>query len=84
MECCRGVENLELWGSTVKWGSSYRLKSSGECCKACKEMCEAGDSCLCNSWVFCGDKERCGDSFGQVSFEVFSFNFAIIFNCINF
>ncbi|XP_078439974.1 peptidyl-prolyl cis-trans isomerase isoform X2 [Wolffia australiana] len=65
-DCCRGSENLELWGFSVKWGTDFRLNSSRECCKACKEMCNARDGpCLCNSWVFCGDREKCKEKFGE-------------------
>uniref|UniRef100_A0A1D1XUQ3 Peptidyl-prolyl cis-trans isomerase-like 3 n=1 Tax=Anthurium amnicola TaxID=1678845 RepID=A0A1D1XUQ3_9ARAE len=65
-DCCRGVENLELWGSAVKWGTDFKFNTSRECCKACKAMCHGGDGpCLCDSWVFCGDREKCKDKFGQ-------------------
>lgn len=59
-ECCRGVDHLELWGGTVKWGADFKLNSSRECCLACKSMN------LCNSWVFCGDTKACGARFGEV------------------
>jgi hypothetical protein len=66
-DCCRGIEHLELWGDAVKWGSEFKVNSSKACCLACKGMC-SGDSgpCLCDSWVFCGDKQACGDKFGEV------------------
>ncbi|MCL7023946.1 hypothetical protein MKW94_019473 [Papaver nudicaule] len=65
-ECCRGVENLELWGSAVKWGSEFKFNTSQECCNACKAMCSGGDGpCLCDSWVFCGNKQKCGPKFGE-------------------
>ncbi|KAE8694190.1 serine/threonine-protein phosphatase 7-like [Hibiscus syriacus] len=64
--CCRGIEHLELWGDAVKWGSDFKLNSSKECCEACKEMCKSDDGpCLCDSWVFCGDKVACGSRFGE-------------------
>ncbi|RID50140.1 hypothetical protein BRARA_H00888 [Brassica rapa] len=64
--CCRGVDNLELWGSAVKWGTDFKFNSSDECCKACKVMCSGDEGpCLCDSWVFCGDKEACGSKFGE-------------------
>ena len=67
--CCRGIEKLELWGSAVKWGSDFKFNSSGECCKACKAMCTGTDGpCLCDTWVFCGDKKACGSKFGEVCF----------------
>lgn len=65
-ECCRGIENLELWGAAVKWGSEFKFNSSEECCGACKKMCSGNDGpCLCDSWVFCGDREACGPHFGE-------------------
>uniref|UniRef100_A0A2P2J5T9 Uncharacterized protein MANES_01G089800 n=1 Tax=Rhizophora mucronata TaxID=61149 RepID=A0A2P2J5T9_RHIMU len=65
-ECCRGIEKLELWGPAVKWGSEFKFNSSEECCEACKAMCTGNDGpCLCDSWVFCGNKEACGSKFGE-------------------
>eukprot|EP00262_Sarcandra_glabra_P013929 TRINITY_DN3955_c0_g2_i2.p1 TRINITY_DN3955_c0_g2~~TRINITY_DN3955_c0_g2_i2.p1 ORF type:complete len:350 (+),score=54.60 TRINITY_DN3955_c0_g2_i2:164-1213(+) len=65
-ECCRGTEKLEMWGAAVKWGSDFKFNSSKECCRACKAMCSGGDGpCLCDSWVFCGDREKCGNKFGE-------------------
>ncbi|KAI7995347.1 hypothetical protein LOK49_LG11G02261 [Camellia lanceoleosa] len=65
-ECCRGIENLELWGAAVKWGSEFKFNSSEECCKACKAMCTGNHGpCLCDSWVFCGNREACGKKFGE-------------------
>ncbi|KAH6838262.1 peptidyl-prolyl cis-trans isomerase [Perilla frutescens var. hirtella] len=64
--CCRGVPNLELWGAAVKWGTDFKFNSSEQCCKACKAMCTGKDGpCLCDSWVFCGNKEACGEKFGE-------------------
>ncbi|XP_010538361.1 PREDICTED: uncharacterized protein LOC104812738 [Tarenaya hassleriana] len=64
--CCRGIDNLELWGPAVKWGSDFKLDSSEDCCKACKGMCSGTDGpCLCDTWVFCGNKEACGSKFGE-------------------
>lgn len=65
--CCRGMKSVELWGAAVKWGSEFKFNSSEECCKACKGMCSGSDGpCLCDSWVFCGDRESCGSKFGEV------------------
>ncbi|KAI3710564.1 hypothetical protein L2E82_40348 [Cichorium intybus] len=64
--CCRGIDNLELWGAAVKWGSDHKFNSSIECCNACKAMCNVKDGpCLCDSWVFCGNPEVCGSKFGE-------------------
>ncbi|KAJ6955101.1 hypothetical protein NC652_006519 [Populus alba x Populus x berolinensis] len=65
-DCCRGIEHLELWGDAVKWGSEFKVNSSKDCCLACKGMCsDDSGPCLCDSWVFCGDKLACGDQFGE-------------------
>lgn len=66
--CCRGVANLELWGPAVKWGTDFKFGTPDECCKACKAMCSGDDGpCLCDTWVFCGNREACGSKFGEVS-----------------
>jgi len=50
----------------VKWGSEFKFNSSEQCCKACKTMCSGSDGpCLCDSWVFCGNREACGQKFGE-------------------
>ncbi|KAJ0961639.1 hypothetical protein J5N97_001136 [Dioscorea zingiberensis] len=65
-ECCRGVDGMELWGAAVKWGTDHKFNTSKDCCLACKKMCERSDGpCLCDSWVFCGDRESCGEKFGE-------------------
>jgi len=70
-ECCRGIEILELWGAAVKWGYEFKFNSSKECCKACKAMCTGNHGpCLCDSWVFCGNREACGKQFSEVSYNL--------------
>ncbi|CAI8613343.1 unnamed protein product [Vicia faba] len=65
-KCCGGVEHLELWGEAVRWGNDFRVNSSEDCCRACKNLCRGdGQRCLCNSWVFCGDRDACGPRFGE-------------------
>lgn len=65
-ECCRGIDNLELWGPAVKWGTDFKFNSSVGCCRACKAMCSGNDGpCLCDTWVYCGNKEACGSKFGE-------------------
>ncbi|EFJ23811.1 hypothetical protein SELMODRAFT_102801 [Selaginella moellendorffii] len=56
--CCRGIEHQELWGSVVQWGTSNKVNSSAACCQACK-------AAQCNSWVYCGDRVKCGPNFGE-------------------
>ena len=70
-ECCKGIPNLELWGSAVKWGTDHKFNSAEECCKSCKAMCSGKNGpCLCDTWVFCGDRQACGSKFGEVSFII--------------
>ncbi|KAL2622974.1 hypothetical protein R1flu_003179 [Riccia fluitans] len=64
-DCCRGIDHLEYWGHAVKWGSEHKTNSSQECCAACKAMCPEDGICKCNSWVYCGDKVKCGENLGQ-------------------
>lgn len=65
-KCCRGIENLELWGPAVKWGSEFKFNSSELCCEACKAMCSGNDGpCLCDTWVYCGNREECGPKYGE-------------------
>lgn len=73
--CCKGIPGLELWGASVKWGTDFKVNSSEKCCNACKAMCTGKDGpCLCDSWVFCGNKKACGEKFGEVSsLELFFF-----------
>ncbi|CAM0871318.1 unnamed protein product [Alopecurus aequalis] len=61
---CAGLPGVELWGPAVNWGTDHRTPSADACCAACKATCRDGD-CRCDSWVFCGDKGRCGNRFGE-------------------
>lgn len=81
--CCRGIENLELWGAAVKWGSEFKFNNSEACCNACKAMCSGNDGpCLCDTWVFCGDRKVCGSKFGEVSDFVCYFSFWWFSSCL--
>ncbi|KAL6545359.1 hypothetical protein OROGR_009233 [Orobanche gracilis] len=65
-QCCKGIDNLELWGAAVKWGTDFKFNSSEQCCNACKAMCMGNEGpCLCDSWVFCANNEACGEKFGE-------------------
>ena len=78
--CCRGIEKLELWGAAVKWGSDFKFNSSKECCQACKAMCTGIDGpCLCDTWVFCGNKKACGSKFGEVRLKTGVLYLVLIF-----
>lgn len=58
---CRARAHTELEGGVVKWGTDHRVADAGACCEACALLQAKG----CNVWVFCGDKEKCGDRLGQ-------------------
>jgi hypothetical protein len=58
--CCHGAEGTELWGEAVNWGPHLILNSSYQCCTACKANSK------CNSWVFCGDRDKCAAKYGEV------------------
>lgn len=65
-ECCRGIANLEFWGSVVRSAEQVKVESSHGCCSACKALCSSDKSCECNTWVYCADRALCADSFGEV------------------
>ena len=58
---CRGRAHTELEGGVVKWGSNNIVADAAACCEACRSSEAKG----CNVWVFCGDRDKCGDRFGQ-------------------
>lgn len=63
---CHGIPNWELWGEAVKWGNTNPADSAEACCAQCKALCpEDRADCSCNSWVYCGDKSECGDTYKQ-------------------
>ncbi|XP_047083394.1 uncharacterized protein LOC124694454 [Lolium rigidum] len=63
---CTGIQGVELWGDALNWGSDHRTPSASSCCAACRATCRGdGGDCRCNSWVFCGDRRRCGNRFGE-------------------
>ncbi|KAG0621715.1 hypothetical protein M758_3G043300 [Ceratodon purpureus] len=57
--CFRGLEHTEFWGDAVNWGSDFLVDSSQACSDACKAKRK------CNSWVYCGNQERCGANYHQ-------------------
>ena len=59
MNDCNVEPHLELAGDVVVWGADHRVANAAACC----ERCRARDGC--NVWVFCGDKDGCGDKVGQ-------------------
>ncbi|CAK9196112.1 unnamed protein product [Sphagnum jensenii] len=62
--CCHGAEGTELWGEAVNWGPHLILNSSYQCCTACKANSK------CNSWVFCGDRDKCAAKYGECWLKV--------------
>ncbi len=75
---CNVAWNAEYWGDPLVWGSTHHTDSAAECCAACHAhqlaVARGGldkglNSTVCNTWVYCGDKERCGDMYRQVGVE---------------
>lgn len=66
-EMCRAKAHTELEGGVVKWGDNNRFASAGECCASCSEHAKNSKAGTkpCNIWVFCADRENCGQRFGQ-------------------
>ncbi|KAK9823561.1 hypothetical protein WJX72_003781 [[Myrmecia] bisecta] len=63
---CRMMPNTDYWGDPVKWGPQNKLDSAAQCCQACaayKPPTE--DDVSCNIWVYCGDKQQCGDAYRE-------------------
>uniref|UniRef100_A0ACD5ZN43 Uncharacterized protein n=1 Tax=Avena sativa TaxID=4498 RepID=A0ACD5ZN43_AVESA len=62
---CAGLPGVELWGPALNSGADQRTPSAAACCAACRATCGDDGDCRCNSWVFCGDRRRCGNRFGE-------------------
>ena len=71
---CNPKLNTDLWGDVVAWGSQNTAGSAAECCAACHAYnaaiarggLEKGkNSTICNTWVFCGDKVKCGAQYQE-------------------
>ncbi|KXZ55434.1 hypothetical protein GPECTOR_3g84 [Gonium pectorale] len=69
---CHVAPNQEYWGAPLVWGDSHKARSVAECCAACHAhrataarggLDKGANSTTCNTWVYCGDKERCGPRF---------------------
>eukprot|EP00884_Botryococcus_braunii_P021975 jgi/Botrbrau1/8461/Bobra.0237s0078.1 len=61
---CAELQHTDYWGEALKWGSKNRKNSSWECCEDCRRYQPPNDdSPSCNVWVWCGDKEKCGDQY---------------------
>lgn len=65
---CRGIENWELWGPATVAGDKNKQPTAEKCCESCRAKCKTSGSCRCDSWVYCGDKEACGEHFQEVEF----------------
>lgn len=72
---CNVAWNTEYWGDPLVWGSTHHTDTAAGCCAACHAhqlaVARGGldkglNSTACNTWVHCGDKERCGDMYRQV------------------
>ncbi|KAK3235809.1 hypothetical protein CYMTET_54011 [Cymbomonas tetramitiformis] len=62
---CHSMPNTELDGFVVRWGSDHLLSSAAACCEACRAHRPLSAARPCNIWVFCGDKARCKEMYGQ-------------------
>ncbi|KAK3281786.1 hypothetical protein CYMTET_10448 [Cymbomonas tetramitiformis] len=62
---CHSMPNAELDGFVVRWGSDHLRTSAADCCEACRTHRPASAARPCNVWVFCGDKARCKEWYGQ-------------------
>lgn len=71
---CNVAWNTEYWGDPLVWGSTHHTDTAAGCCAACHAhqlaVARGGldkglNSTACNTWVHCGDKERCGDMYRQ-------------------
>ena len=54
---CNKMDNTELWGDLVKWGSTNRKNSWLECCEDCRTT-TSPLGVPCNVWVYCGTPVR--------------------------
>jgi cyclophilin family peptidyl-prolyl cis-trans isomerase len=71
---CHPKFHTDLWGDVVAWGSQNKAGSAAECCASChahnaavaRGGLEKGkNSTLCDTWVFCGDKHKCGAQYQE-------------------
>jgi hypothetical protein len=64
---CHARAHTELEGGVVVWGSNHKVASAAACCEACRANAAKVKPGAngCNMWVFCADKELCGDRLGQ-------------------
>ena len=54
---CNKLENTEMWGDLVKWGSTNKKDSWQECCEDCRTT-TSPLGVPCNVWVYCGTDPR--------------------------
>ncbi|KAG2429165.1 hypothetical protein HYH02_014100 [Chlamydomonas schloesseri] len=71
---CFVAPKAEFWGEPVVWGPEHHTPDAAECCAACRAHqlaaarggLDAGvNSTACNTWVYCGNQERCGPHYRE-------------------
>ena len=68
---CHARAHTELEGGVVQWGDHNRVSSAADCCRSCREHAKRvalegkPEGRACNVWVFCADRELCGERHGQ-------------------
>ncbi|KAL0032623.1 hypothetical protein WJX77_011236 [Trebouxia sp. C0004] len=61
---CNIMNNTDYWGEPVKWGSNNKLASAEACCADCHSyQPSTSEDLSCNVWVYCGDKDKCGNQY---------------------
>ena len=56
---CHALQRTELPGDVVKWGVGHTQPSAAACCAACEAQAKHG----CNTWVWCGSRRECPDTY---------------------
>lgn len=62
-QSCHAHAHVDAYGEALVSGDRHIKSTPGECCAACRAYNGTGNPC--NVWVFCGDKAKCGATFGQ-------------------
>ena len=66
-EQCNARAHTEYEGGVVTWGSNNKVESAAACCESCRASAAKArpDGKACNIWVYCADKDLCGERLGQ-------------------
>ena len=64
---CIVYRRTDLWGEALNNGATNKLDSAAECCSQCSMAHDMGEGqAPCNVWVYCGDRQWCGNQYGEV------------------